>query len=256
MITPQDVAPLSLVIDNTTRNATLMRFSHLSDSVWAHKPREVAISERNSLLLNYVRVQSVPYLTEKVLQSVRRFEKIWVKDEGIDDIILMANNRADSMRRIMQEWLHDKNAVFRTSSITSEIRSSFKDMLNAFLLNFNMLSGEIGELSSEWQTHAITNLRKHYDALASLIRGIAWRVITREEIEYDLKQHGYYVFDETVVKLLIFEVNKASTDPQFLALPSYHPYNPLICSVEYDDGTFPELRPILSLFAFLDEYPS
>lgn len=76
MNTLQKPTPLSLVIDNTIRNETLKKFSHLSDSVWAHKPREVAISERYSLLLNYVRVQSVPYLTEKVLQSVRRFEKI------------------------------------------------------------------------------------------------------------------------------------------------------------------------------------
>jgi len=80
-------------------------------------------------------------------------------------------------------------------------------------------------------------------------------VVTREEVERTLAEKGYDVCDETVVKLLVYETNRASTDPQFLALPAYHPYNPLICAVEYDGGTFPELRPILSLFAFLDEYP-
>lgn len=73
MDTLQKSTPLSLIIDNTIREKTLRKFSHLSDSVWAHKPREVAILERNYLLLDSVRVRGVPCLTQNVLQSVWKF---------------------------------------------------------------------------------------------------------------------------------------------------------------------------------------
>lgn len=130
--------PFTLVVDNTVRDRTLAKFSHLSDSIWAHKPREQAVTERNYLLLSSVRVRDVPRISNDVLQSVWKLIRTGEGSEVASEASLMADHRASEMCRIMSEYLRNPygESVFRTSKITPEIRASFKDMLERFVLHF------------------------------------------------------------------------------------------------------------------------
>ncbi len=167
--------PFTLVVDNAVRDRTLAKFAQLSDSIWAHKPRKQAVLERNFLMLNSVRVDGAPRITHEVLQSVWKSLRTGERSEETVEAIRLADLRANEMRRIMSEYLRDAHcdSVFHTSRITPVIRASLKDSLERFMLHFGVLSGEIGMLSEEGQSHAISKLREVHDEIADAVRSIA-----------------------------------------------------------------------------------
>lgn len=246
---------LRLVADNSDQFHAMARFAHLSDSVWAHTSRERALADRWYLLLDAVKLDWVPRISEDVMRKFIRYTQWEEERDKVLEELEMIENRAKRIKSAILEFLQsNKCRQFATSSISGEAFSPIKDQLISLSTAIYLKWGELGELSLEWVELIQKNIRTAYQAIAAIIWQKIGSLENRESIESHLSQQWIRIFDETVTKLMLFEINQWKTDPSILILPAYHPYNPLVCAVKYD-ALFPGLRDALTLYSFLDELP-
>jgi hypothetical protein len=247
---------MHLAVDNSARDRAIAQFGHLSESVWAHTTREEAQRERPFLLLERVSFEGVPRISEETARRVRLYLRSKVPADAVQKELGLADERAKTIQSALLEQLTDRcnGSVLRTSSISGDEFAPIGKYLQSITTAL-FLRDDFGGLSPEGESLVRENIRKAYSGIADVI----WRKVgflkTREELESHLRRKGIDIYDETVTKLMLFEMNRGRTDPAILMLPNFHhPYNPLVCAVEYD-RVFPELRSALSLFTFLDELP-
>lgn len=246
---------LRLVADNSDQFHAMARFAHLSDSIWAHSSREKAQADRWYLLLHAVELDWVPRISEVVMRKFMRYTRWEEEKENVLEELQMIENRAKKIQSAILEFLQSNRCrQFATSSISGEAFSPIKDQLMTLTTAIRLQWGALGELTVEWEALIQENIRTAYKAIANIIWWKIGSLENRESIETHLNQQWIRIFDETLTKLMLFEINQWKTDPAILILPAYHPYNPLVCAVKYD-AIFPGLRDALTLYSFLDELP-
>lgn len=238
---------LSLVSNNMEVDRLRQVLDQLSTAVWSHSSLEQAQNGRRELLAMRLKING----SHHVIEGIKcRLE--WCISEKSDDTAI--ESRAELLKSTIVSVLKDKWAIVKTSALKSElpkIREYYGIASRAWGIENEFLVQSTDELSSTIDA----NLREAYIEIGSIVRRTALKVFTREELEFILQDMGLNIDDETLTKLMLFEINNTSRiNPMVLVLPSAHaPHNPCICFIEYDE-VYSELRTLLQMFSFLDEF--